>query len=51
MSAIITINGTTYDVINTKLTRTFQVLDGDNTGRTMDGVMHRDLIGTFYNLS
>lgn len=31
------------------LTRSFQVLDGDNAGRTLSGKMGRDIIGTFYN--
>lgn len=29
--------------------RTFAVLDGENAGRTMDGAMQRDVVGTYYN--
>lgn len=46
---LIEIDGTSYDVINSELTRSFQVLDGENAGRTLDGEMHRDVIGTYYN--
>lgn len=43
------IDGTEYGVIITALQRSFEVVDGENAGRTLDGVMHRDLIGTYYN--
>lgn len=33
----------------TSLKRSFSVLDGENTGRTMDGNIQRDIIGTYYN--
>ena len=46
---LIKIDGKDYDVINSELTRSFQVLDGGNAGRTLDGEMHRDVIGTYYN--
>ena len=46
---LIKIDGKDYDVINSELTRSFQVLDGENAGRTLDGEMHRDVIGTYYN--
>ena len=45
------IDGTEYGAIVTALTRNFSVADGENAGRTLDGVMHRDLIGTYYNYS
>lgn len=35
----------------TSLKRSFSVLDGPNAGRTMDGGMQRDIIGTYYNYS
>ena len=47
--ALITVDGEGYDVINSEITRSFQVLDGENAGRTMDFEMHRDVGGTFYN--
>lgn len=46
---LIEVDGVSYDVINSELTRSFQVLDGENAGRTLDGEMHRDVIGTYYN--
>lgn len=45
------IDGKDYIGIVTKLTRNFEVADGQNAGRTLDGNMHRDLIGTYYNYS
>ena len=46
---MVKVDGTEYGGIVTALTRNFEVVDGDNAGRTLDGVMHRDLIGTYYN--
>jgi len=48
---MVKVDGTDYGAIVTALTRNFEVVDGDNAGRTLDGVMHRDLIGTYYNYS
>lgn len=45
------IDGVEYGAIVTSLTRNFSVADGSNAGRTIDGKMHRDLIGTYYNFS
>lgn len=45
------IDGIAYNVHVTDLTRRFSVLDTDKSGRTMDGEMYRDPIGTFYNYS
>lgn len=42
-------DGTAYNVHVTDLVRKFSVLDTDKSGRTMDGEMYRDPIGTFYN--
>lgn len=48
----IVIDGVTYQNVHvTSIKRNFQVLDGDNAGRTMNGAMMRDVIGTFYNYS
>lgn len=46
---LIKINGVAYEVYDTKITRSFQVLDGENVGRLMNGKMERDIIGTYYN--
>ena len=43
------LDGVAYNVRVTKLTRKFSVLDSDKTGRTQNGSMYRDVIGTFYN--
>ena len=43
------LDGIAYNVDVTKLTRKFSVLDSDKSGRTQDGQMYRDVIGTFYN--
>lgn len=48
----ITLDGVAYPTIHVKkLTRSFSVLDGQNAGRMQDGVMQRDIIGTYYNYS
>ena len=49
MAALFTVDGNSYDVMVTKLTRSFSILDSEKTGRTADGEMFRDVIGTFYN--
>lgn len=46
-----TIDGRDFSCIVTALKRNFSIADGENAGRTLDGVMHRDLIGTYYNYS
>lgn len=43
------IDGVGYDVDVVELKREFSVLDTDNSGRTMDGSMYREPIGTYYN--
>jgi len=43
------LDGVAYNVSVTGLKRSFSVLDTDNSGRTQDGEMYRDIIGTFYN--
>ena len=45
------IDGVGYRVHVLKLTRKFTVLDTEKAGRTMDGQMYREPIGTFYNYS
>ena len=45
------IDGVGYNVHVLNLTRKFSVLDTENSGRTMDGQMYREPIGTFYNYS
>ena len=45
-------DGVVYSTLHvTKLTRNFQVLDGENAGRVQSGAMVRDIIGTFYHYS
>jgi len=51
MQNIFSIDGFYFDVEVLSLKRKFAVLDGSNTGRTLDGKIHRDIIGTFYNYS
>lgn len=46
---LFTIDGVGYKVNVIKLVRKFSVLDSEKSGRTMDGAMYRDPIGTFYN--
>lgn len=48
---VFTMDGFSYNVSVTALTRKFSVMDTDKSGRTMDGAMYRDVIGTFYNYS
>lgn len=49
--SVFKIDGRTYDVFVNEIKRTFQVLDGSNTARNLEGEMYRDVIGTFYNYS
>ena len=44
-----TMDGVEYNIHVTKLTRKFSVMDTDKSGRTIDGEMYRDPIGTFFN--
>lgn len=46
---VFTMDGVSFNVHVTKLTRKFSVLDGENSGRTMDGRMYREPIGSFCN--
>lgn len=43
------LDGVAYNVWVKKLTRKFSVLDTNKTGRTQNGAMYRDVIGTYYN--
>lgn len=43
------LDGVPYNVNVLELTRKFSVMDTNKSGRTMDGVMFRDVIGTYYN--
>ena len=45
------IDGKTYNVHVLSLVRKFAVLDTDKAGRTLNGKMYREPIGTFYNYS
>lgn len=48
---MIQIDGKTYNVLIPRdgLSRSGQILDGDNAGRLQTGHMERDIIGTYYN--
>lgn len=47
---VFTVDGVAYSKLHVvSLKRSFAVLDGENAGRTMDGAMQRDVIGTYYN--
>lgn len=49
---VFSVDGVQYSKIHVlSLKRSFSVLDGENAGRTMDGAMQRDIIGTYYNYS
>ena len=48
---IFRLDGREYNVNVIELKRKFAVTDTENSGRTTDYVMHRDIIGTFYNYS
>lgn len=48
---VFTIDGVPYNVAVTKFERTFAVTDTDKAGRSINGNMIRDIIGTFYNYS
>ena len=49
---VFTVDGEKYSKIHVvSLKRSFSILDGENAGRTMDGAMQRDIIGTYYNYS
>lgn len=49
MVRVFTLDGVEFDVFVKSIKRSFAVTDTDNSGRTMDGNMHRDIIGTYYN--
>jgi len=48
--SVFSIDGVEYPGVFVKspIHRSFNVLDGENAGRTMDGKMQRDIIGTYY---
>ena len=48
---IFTLDGRTYNVRVTALQRKFSVQDFRQPGRTMDGKLHRDVLGTYYHYS
>lgn len=49
---VFSVDGVEYPGVNViSLERTGAVLDGSNAGRTMDGAMKRDIIGTYYNFN
>jgi len=46
---VFTIDGVAFDLSVISLKRKFSVTDTENSGRTTDMAMHRDIGGTFYN--
>lgn len=48
MSDLIIIDGVSYDVAITQLQRKADILDR-SANRSEDGVLHREVIGTYYN--
>ncbi len=48
--SVFSVDGVKYPGVFVKspIHRSFNVLDGENAGRTMDGRMQRDIIGTYY---
>lgn len=48
---VFTMDGIAYQVDVTNLVCKFSVLDTEQTGRTQDGKLYREPIGTFYNYS
>lgn len=48
-TAAFLLDGVAYNVWVKKLTRKFSVLDTGKSGRTQNGSMYRDVIGTYYN--
>lgn len=50
--SVFSVDGVQYPGVNVlSLKRNFDVLDGPNAGRVMDGSTKRDIIGTYYNYS
>ena len=49
MTQVFMVDGIAYNVDVLSLIRKFSVMDTDKSGRTQDGQMYRDVVGTFYN--
>lgn len=49
--SVFMMDGIAYDVNVLSLQRKFSVMDTEHSGRTQNGEMYRDVIGTFYNYS
>lgn len=49
MAAVFLMDGKEYQLEVGELERSFAVTDTEQSGRTADYSMHRDIIGTFYN--
>lgn len=45
----LTIDGIEYGIPILELPRSFEILDKDSTGRTEDGGLYREIIGTYLN--
>lgn len=47
---MLTVDGSTYDnVIISPIKREAVIREGENSGYTLDGIYHRDVVGTYYN--
>lgn len=49
MAGLISIDGTEYNVFFKVVNRKAEILFKDGAGRTEDGVLHAEAIGTYYN--
>lgn len=43
------LDGASYNISVMSLSRKFSVMDTEKSGRTQNGQMYRDIVGTFYN--
>ena len=46
---LFSLDGKYYNLRITEISRDGNILDGENAGRTLSGLMDRDIIGTYYN--
>ena len=46
---LLSVDGKYYNLRITEISRDGNILDGENAGRTLSGLMDRDIIGTYYN--
>lgn len=51
MTEVFLLDNVAYNVDVTALTRKFSILETGSGGRTQDGGLYRDVLGTYYNYS